>query len=101
VIYSFDLSEFEAGEFHAVKFPDGSAVSGDYVCWAESDEAALASAKDASANLWGAPETRRHDDFTVTFCEAKLTRVAGRFELWEEEGTGLTAQKETPSKAVL
>ncbi len=70
MIYSFDLSNYEAGEFTATRYPDNVAVSGDWVCRAKSDEQALKLARKASREEWAAPDTRKHDVFTVTFVDA-------------------------------
>jgi hypothetical protein len=71
MLYSFDLGDFEKGEFTATRFPDNVAVSGDWVCRAESDEQAIAFAKRASEEEWTSPETRGHDDFTVEFVDSR------------------------------
>lgn len=66
-VYSFDLSDFEAGEFTATRFPPNAAVSGDWVCVARDDAHALELARKAASEEWSAPDTREHDDFTVEF----------------------------------
>lgn len=66
-VYSFDLSNFEAGEFTATRYPENVAVSGDFVCVASNDAQALELAHGAAEAEWCAPETRDHDDFTVEF----------------------------------
>lgn len=70
MIYSFDLSNYEAGEFTATRYPDNAAVSGDWVCIARDDKHALQLARKASSDEWSAPDTRKHDSFTVTFVDA-------------------------------
>lgn len=69
-IYSFDLSNFEAGEFVATRHPANRAVGGDWVCAADSDEEAIALAHVAAEEEWCAPEGRHHHSFTVTFIDA-------------------------------
>jgi hypothetical protein len=73
MIYSFNLSDYESGDFTATRFPDDSAVSGDWVCYAKSDRQALARAKRAALEEWAAPETREPQDFRVSFTGARST----------------------------
>jgi hypothetical protein len=67
MIYSFDLGDFESGKFVATRYPDNCAVSGDWVCGADSDEEALALAKVAAYEEWCAPDGREWDAFEVEF----------------------------------
>lgn len=69
-LYSFDLSNFEAGKFTATRYPERCAVSGDWVCVADSDARALELAHTAAHEEWAAPDTREVDDFTVDFSDA-------------------------------
>lgn len=69
-LYSFDLSNFEAGKLAAKRYPANCVVGGDWVCLAESDDDALAQALKASAEEWAAPESRHHTDFEVEFVDA-------------------------------
>lgn len=68
-LYSFDLSDYEAGRFVATRYPATCAVSGDWVVLADSDEAAVLAAHEAAESKWAAPDTRWHHDFTVEFCD--------------------------------
>jgi len=67
VIYSFNLGDFEAGQFIATRHPDNRAVGGDWVIVAANDAAVLEAASLAAEEEWSAPETRLADDFTVEF----------------------------------
>ena len=74
-LYSFDLSDFEAGKFVATKFAANTAVSGDWVCYADSDQQAVTLAMVAAYGDWVAPETRCWDDFVVEFVDASNVEV--------------------------
>lgn len=74
MIYSFDLSRYEAGQLTATRYPDTCAVSGDWVCTADSDALALALAHAAAETEWAAPETRHFADFDVEFLDARICR---------------------------
>jgi len=66
-LYSFNLSNFEDGNFTATRYPANCAASGDWVCLAESDEDAVAQALQAASEEWAAPESRHYADFDVEF----------------------------------
>ena len=96
MIYSFDLSDYEAGQFTATRYPDSYGVGGDWVCVADSDDDAIALAKQASYDEWAAPDTRAHDDFSVEFenslaverlLAAEPVRAAGRATTVHDDGT--------------
>lgn len=70
-IYSFDLTNYEEGRFTATRFPNGSAVSGDWVCSAPDDAAALDLARKAAFKEWNAPESRDPQAFAVEFVGAR------------------------------
>lgn len=81
MIYSFDLSDYEAGKFTATRYSDRTAVSGDWVCRASSDAEAVAKAKRAAEQDWAAPDTRHHLDFAVDFVDAHSRRGGRRHGL--------------------
>ena len=75
MIYSFDLSNFEDGQFTVTRYPDNVAVGGEFVIRASSDKKALALAKKAAFEEWAAPDTRDPLDFEVEFIDSiALTR---------------------------
>ncbi len=74
-LYSFDLSDFEAGKFVATKFAANTAVSGDWVCYADSDEQAMQLAMVAAYGEWLNPSGRNWDDFVVEFVDASNIEV--------------------------
>ena len=69
-VYSFNLQNFEDGQFTATRFGPNYAVSGDWVCRANSDAEALELAREAAVDEWAAPDTREPTDFNVEFIEA-------------------------------
>ena len=91
-VYSFDLSDYESGQFAATRFPDDYAVSGDWVCRADTDAEALTLAHEAAETELAAPEDRAPHDFDVTFVNsipaaaAILGRKGGSVLQW---GRGL------------
>lgn len=77
-LYSFNLADFEEGQFTATRFPESCAVSGDWVCLASSDEEALRLAQEAAHEEWAAPDTRDPRAFTVKFHDShRLQSTAG------------------------
>lgn len=70
MLYSFDLSNFEAGKFTATRYPRNSAVGGDWVCRAKSDASALRQARRAARYEWAAPDHRGVNAFTVDFVDS-------------------------------
>lgn len=74
-IYSFDLTNFEDGEFTATRFADNCAVSGDWVCHANGDLEALKLAEKAALEEWAAPETRSPKDFRVEFFDSTTRKL--------------------------
>lgn len=73
-LYSFDLSEYEAGEFVATRYPIECAVSGGWLCVASSDAEALERAHHAAWHEWAAPATRMPLDFKVRFVDSQALR---------------------------
>jgi hypothetical protein len=71
LIYSFDLSNWESGDFTATRFSDNVAVGGDWVCCADDDGDALKQAQLAASEDWNAPDDREWNDFTVQFVNGR------------------------------
>jgi hypothetical protein len=74
MIYSFNLSNFEAGAFTSTRYPENCAVSGDYVIVAADDADALAQARQSAYDEWMAPDTREYHEFTVEFVDSLALR---------------------------
>jgi hypothetical protein len=77
MIYSFDLSNWESGDFTATRFSDNAAVGGDWVCQAGDDGDAIKQAKLAAWEDWTAPEDREWNDFTVEFVNSHSLSAPG------------------------
>lgn len=77
MIYSFDLSNFESGRFTATRYPASCAVSGDWICSAQSDDEALERALAAAAEEWLEPQARHWSEFTVEFVDSHRMTEGG------------------------
>jgi hypothetical protein len=80
MLYSFEFKDFNAGQIIATRFPPNCAVSGDWVCLADSDSDARAQALTAALEEWPAPEGRDYDDYSITFVQSVRAQQMTRRE---------------------